>query len=58
MKNDVGWFCCCVAAAGIFFIMGFMTGETSGGKQKVVYCVEQPEKCKIEYQYFKLVEQK
>lgn len=54
----MGWFCCWVAAGGVFFTMGFMAGETSGGKQKVVYCVEQPEKCKIEYQYFKVVEQK
>jgi hypothetical protein len=36
--------------------IGFDAGEISGRKKGIIYCIEQPEKCKIEYQYLKLTE--
>jgi hypothetical protein len=36
--------------------IGFDAGEISGRKKGIIYCMEQPEKCKIEYQYLKLTE--
>ena len=58
MDNDFVNFVSVVLLAGSLFIVGFTTGQTSGGNQKVIYCIEKPEQCKIEYQYFKLGEGK
>lgn len=42
------------------FVGGFIAGANSvediARNQGIIYCMEQPEKCKIEYQYLKLTE--
>lgn len=58
MNDDFGWFIFTICVAGMIYVGGFIMGENSASanKNKVIYCVEQPEKCKIEYQYIKLKE--
>lgn len=40
----------------ISYGLGFSTGETSGRYKGIVYCMEQPKNCAIEYTYMKLKE--
>jgi hypothetical protein len=64
MYNDDGWwiapavfaffaYAACFAGA---YTIGFNIGEDTGRGASIIYCMEQPAKCKVEYQYLKLTE--
>ena len=57
MDND-DWvapaFAIFVCASIGFYAFGYNTGERYGRNQGIIYCMEKPDKCKIEYQYMKL----
>jgi hypothetical protein len=60
MYNDDWWVAPVVSAfaaclAGVYAI-GFNIGEGTGRNKGIIYCMEQPAKCKVEYQYLKLTE--
>lgn len=38
------------------FIAGYNSVEDRARNQGIIYCIEQPAKCKIEFQYLKLTE--
>jgi hypothetical protein len=38
----------------IAFVFGDTNGESKGRNQAIIYCIEQPAKCKVEYDYLKL----
>jgi len=38
----------------ITFVFGHTNGESTGRNQAIIYCMEQPAKCKVEYDYLKL----
>lgn len=40
----------------MIYLLGISNGEKTGRNQGIIYCMEQPEKCKIEFQYLKLTE--
>jgi hypothetical protein len=49
-----------LATIGVVFILGtrfgFDDGVVEGKNQGIVFCMEQPQKCKISYEYLKLQE--
>ena len=44
--------------AGLSFMFGFNTGETSTKRETISYCVEKPADCKIKYDFYKLENKK
>lgn len=58
MNDDYGWvpfvFFTFLAALIGSYAFGYNTGEHYGRNQGIIYCMEKPDKCKIEYQYLKL----
>jgi hypothetical protein len=48
------------AVVGVMFLLGsrfgFDDGMVKGKNQGIVFCMEQPQKCKISYDYLKLQE--
>lgn len=48
------------AVVGVMFLLGsrfgFDDGMVKGKNEGIVFCTEQPQKCKISYNYLKLVE--
>lgn len=47
-----------LCALGGSYAFGYNTGEHYGRNQGIIYCMEKPDKCKIEYQYLKLENKK
>lgn len=49
-----------LATIGVVFLLGirfgFDDGVIEGKNQGIVFCMEQPQKCKISYEYLKLQE--
>jgi hypothetical protein len=48
------------ATVGVFFLLGsrfgFDDGLEKGKNEGIVYCIEKPKECKIQYDYLKLQE--
>ena len=40
----------------VMYAFGMQDGKDKGKDAGVVFCMEQPQKCKISYEYLKLVE--
>ena len=40
----------------VMYFFGMERGEDKGKNQGIVFCMEQPQKCKISYEYLKLQE--
>ena len=40
----------------VMYAFGMQDGKDKGRDETIVYCMEQPQKCKISYEYIKLVE--
>ncbi len=49
-----------LASIGVFFLLGtrfgFDDGLEKGKNEGIVYCIEKPKECKIQYYYLKLQE--
>jgi hypothetical protein len=49
-----------LAVVGVMFLLGsrfgFDDGMVKGKNEGIVFCMEQPQKCKISYEYIKLQE--
>ena len=43
-----------VFLGAITFVFGHTNGKADGRNQAIIYCMEQPAKCKVEYDYLKL----
>jgi len=40
----------------VMYAFGMQDGKDTGKNEGIVFCFEQPENCKISYEYLKLVE--
>jgi hypothetical protein len=40
----------------VMYLVGIESGKDTGKNQSIVFCMEQPQKCKISYDYLKLQE--
>jgi hypothetical protein len=40
----------------IVFAFSYSNGKTDGKNEGIVYCIEKPQECKIQYDYLKLQE--
>ena len=61
MYNADGWWVGPVlfsftASFVLGLVVGSNSGEDTGRNKGIIYCMEQPAKCKVEYQYLKLTE--
>jgi hypothetical protein len=63
MNDDfaIGTLCFAILATiGVAFLLGFRfafdDGMVKGKNEGIVFCMEQPQKCKISYDYLKLQE--
>jgi hypothetical protein len=40
----------------VMYVFGIESGKDMGKNEGIVFCMEQPQKCKISYEYLKLQE--